>query len=65
MRTLALVALVAVGGLAGCASINRAGGANGATVVSEPQTQSSESGAAYDNIATSGSNPSEPTGPVH
>ncbi len=64
MRTFVLVAVVALA-TAGCATVNRAGGESGATVVSDPQSPSSESGAAYDNIATSGSNPSEPTGPVH
>ena len=65
MRTLLLVVTLAT---AGCAStgFNRSGGASGAEVVSgDTVTTSSESGAAYDNIATSGSNPSDPaTGPA-
>ena len=58
MRTLLLVVAIAT---AGCAGFNREGGAGGAEVVSgETVTTSSKSGAAYDNIATSGSNPPEP-----
>lgn len=65
MRTLLLVVTLAT---AGCAStgFNRSGGTGGAEAVSgDTVTSSSESGAAYDNIATSGSNPSDPgTGPA-
>jgi hypothetical protein len=58
MRTLLFVVAVAT---AGCAGVNREGGAGGAAVVTgETVSSSSQSGAAYDNIATSGSNPSEP-----
>ena len=62
MRVLLLVVAIAT---AGCASFNREGGAGGAEVVSgETVSPSSKSGAAYDDIATSGSNPPEPvTGP--
>ena len=65
MRMILMLATVTLA-TAGCASVNRAGGANGAAVVSgETVKQSSESGAAYDNIATSGGNPSDPvTGPA-
>ena len=67
MRTLLMLATVTLA-TAGCASagFNRGGGAGGAAVVSgETVTPSSESGAAYDDIATSGSNPSDPaTGPA-
>ena len=65
MRNMVLaVALALAAG--GCATFNRSGGESGGAAVSgENKTPSSESGAAYDNIATSGSNPSEPTGPVH
>ena len=62
MRTLLMLATVTLA-TAGCAStgFNRSGGAGGAEVVSgDTTTSSSESGAAYDNIATSGSNPSDP-----
>ncbi len=66
MRTLLMLAMVTLA-TAGCASFNRAGGAGGAEVVSgETVTPSSESGAAYDNIATSGSNAPDPaSGPAH
>lgn len=60
MRTLLLVVTVAT---AGCAStgFNRSGGASGAEVVSgDTVTPSSKSGAAYDNIATSGGNAPDP-----
>ena len=58
MRILLLVVAIAT---AGCASFNRVGGAGGAEVVSgETVSPSSKSGAAYDDIATSGSNAPEP-----
>ena len=67
MHTLLLLASVTLA-TAGCAStgFNRSGGAGGAEVMSgETATPASESGAAYDNIATSGSNPSDPaSGPA-
>lgn len=64
MRTLLMLATVTLA--TGCASFNRTGGANGAQVVSgETKTQSAETGAATDNIATSGSNGSDPTGATH
>ena len=58
MRTLLFVVAIAT---AGCAGVNREGGAGGAEVVSgETVSHSSQSGAAYDDIATSGSNPPQP-----
>ncbi len=68
MRTLLLLASVTLA-TAGCAStgFNRSGGVGGAEAVSgDTVTPSSESGAAYDNIATSGSNAPDPaSGPAH
>lgn len=57
--------LVVATATAGCAGINREGGAGGGEVVSgETVSESSRSGSAYDDIATSGSNPADPvTGP--
>jgi hypothetical protein len=60
MRTLLVMVALATAG--GCASINRSGGASGAAVVSgETKSPAAEAGANTDSIATSGSNPSDPT----
>ena len=63
MRTaLVLVAIVAGGG---CASINRSGGAGGGAVTTgEARTEASETGAATNSIATSGSESPDPS-PQH
>ncbi len=61
MRTLIAVAFVTTA-LAGCATFNRSTGVGGGAVMSgEDKSQAAEVGSDYDDIATSGSNPDDPT----
>jgi len=61
MRTIIAVAFVTTA-LAGCSTFNRSSGVGGGPVMSGAvKSQSAEAGADYDDIATSGSNPDDPT----
>jgi len=59
MRTLLIVVTLVA---AGCASVNRSSGVSGGAAVSgETKSTSAASGADTDSIATSGSEPADPT----
>ena len=63
MRTIVIaVAVVTLGLSAGCATFNRSTGVSGGPATSGAEkSQASLSGANYNDIATSGSNPDDPT----
>jgi hypothetical protein len=61
MRTILAIAFVTTA-LAGCATFNRSTGVGGGPVMAgETKSQAAEAGADYDDLATSGSNPDDPT----